>query len=318
MESLKLVSVPINYIHVYTRVSTGKQSTDNKYGLSSQSHLCDEYINKFYPNIKNISYWKDVGSSYKTNKILPDMGELIQKLKPKTILLISEVSRLGRSLKMVENILKIIRKKKSYIISISDNLVFGKTKLNDNYFIQKIMQSEKESDNLSIRVKNIHKYIKQNGGYIGKPPFGYKIEKNVHNIPILKENSLDFKLIDNIIDLTKECCSYDEIKEKLNSNNIIHKNKLWTTKKIKDILNKFYPEHMLLDINHKNQNIIIVNNTCTTDKTSSLHNRLKNTIYNNLKITVNNNVRSVYYSSPTRFSNTTHSNSGHIINDFLL
>jgi DNA invertase Pin-like site-specific DNA recombinase len=283
MEKLtKLTSKPIVSIYTYTRVSTGKQANDDKHGLSSQSYLCGEYINKFYPDIKDVINWRDVGSSYKTHQILPEMSNLLQKIKSNSLLLISEVSRLGRSLKMVDKILKIVRQKKSFIISINENLIYGKTKLNDYHFLKKISHSEKESENLSMRIKNTHNYIRQNGGYIGKPPFGYKIEKNSRNIPILKEKSQDFELIDSIIDLTYVSYSYKEITEKMNSMNKFHNNKLWTTTKIKNILNKFYPEHVLLNVNDKQIK-------------TSLQNRVKNTIYYNLKITVNDNIRNVYY-----------------------
>jgi DNA invertase Pin-like site-specific DNA recombinase len=294
---------PVDFIHVYTRVSTGRQSTDTKYGLSTQLHLCDEYINKLYTRNQSVSYWKDIGSSYNNDKILQDMQRLLCKLKPKSLILISEVSRLGRSYKMVEQILKIIKKNKSFIFSIGENLVYGKTKLNDNNFIKKIMQSEKESDVLSMRIKNIQKYIRQNGGYIGKPPFGYKIEKNSKNIPVLKENPKDIELVDYIVDLTSECCSYEEIKEKLNKKQLLCNNKLWTTCKIKNILNKFYPEHMLLSINNRTQKILIIAdnpdiaNVNNNKSNLSLFNRIKNTKYGNLKITIHNNTRTVYCAS---------------------
>lgn len=134
---VKLVSKPIDYIYIYNRVSTGKQSSDKKLGLSTQKDLCDKYITQFYSDNQNILNFYDIGSSYKTQKILIGMKDLICKLKPNSLILISETSRLGRSKKMVEQILKIVKKKKSFIVSISENLVFGKTKLNDKFFIQK-------------------------------------------------------------------------------------------------------------------------------------------------------------------------------------
>lgn len=300
----KLVVTPMDFIHVYTRVSTGKQSADKKHGLSTQIHLCDEYINKFYSTNQQINYWRDVGSSYKNDNILPDMKNLLRKLKPNSLILISEVSRLGRNYKMVEQILKIIKKNKSFIVSVGENLVYGKSKLNDDKFIQKIIQSEKESDVLSMRIKNIQKYIKQNGGYIGKPPFGYKIEKNSNNIPILKENPKEIEFVDYIVDLTNECCTYEEIKEKLNNNNILHNNKLWTTQKIKKILNKFHPEHMLLNINNKKQNILIATDMNNEDHTQnenhvklSFRDRIKNTKYENLKIIIYDDLQTIRFPS---------------------
>lgn len=303
-------------ICVYTRVSSRKQSTDTKYGLLCQKELCNKYIKENnYTNL-DVSYWEDVGSSYKTNSTLRAMSEMIRKLKPNSLILISEASRLGRSYKMVQSILKLISKKKSFIVSICENLIFGKTKIKDKQFISKVIDSEKESDVLSMRIKNTQSYIKINGGYVGKPPFGYKVTKNARNIPVLKENEKDFELIDNIVNLTSIYCSYKEIANVMNDKNLHYRNKLWTGKKIREILNKFYPEHMLLTIgtNHNstyNSKIIIregdANNkldldmgldpdyNSTNNQKSNLKSRIKNTPYASLRITITNNNRVVEY-----------------------
>lgn len=298
--SVKLISKPIDYIYIYNRVSTSKQSSDKKLGLSTQKDLCDKYITKFYPYNQNILNFNDIGSSYKSHKILFGMKDLISKLKPNSLILISETSRLGRSKKMVEQILKIIKKKKSFIVSISENLVFGKTKLNDKIFIEKVIDAEKESDVLSLRIKNTHAYIKKNGGYLGKAPFGYTIKKDHRNIPVLKENQKDFDLIDKIVNLSNECLAYSEIKDVLNNQKILNNNKYWTTSKVKNILNKFYPEHMLLDFQTKQEKVIIIDNEEKTIEPNKPNNtikdRVKDSIYDQLKITISNEIRNVYYS----------------------
>jgi len=301
--STKLVSNPVDYICVYTRVSTRKQSTDKKHGLSYQKELCKNYIDKFYSSTINESYWEDVGSSYKSKLILREMGEIIRKLKPNTMVVISEVSRLGRNYKMVENVLKAIQKKKSYVVSISENLVYGMTKLQNKQFIHKVIDSEKESDVLSMRTKNTQSYIKKNGGYIGKPPFGYKITKNSRNIPVLKQNPEDFYMIDNIVNLTNDCYSYDEIANIMNTKNLFYKNKMWSGAKIKEILKKFYPEHMFLDVIQSTEskiNVIDENMECILDDDIPIDNdeiinvtnyepTNNNTLLDTLTITINNN-----------------------------
>lgn len=307
-------------VFVYTRVSSKRQASDEKYGQSSQLHLCKDYIKNIYPKIKNINYYADVGSSYKNGLILSDMKKMLSELQKKSIILISEASRLGRNIDMVNKILNIVKRKKSYIVSISEELIFGKSIINDIKFMKYIYQGVKESDASSIRVKNYQTFIKQNGGHIGKAPFGYKVVKNFRNIPVLKENPADFELIDKIVDLSSTCCSYEEIKNIMNSKQLFYKKKLWTSKKIKNILNKFYPEHMLLDINNKNQNVVvdgfdddvIMDNVSMDDESmdddvmedimndiimentrkqnNNLHNKIKNTKYEHLKIVPKNKI----------------------------
>jgi hypothetical protein len=162
---------------------------------------------------------------------------------------VSEVSRLGRNYKMGCSILKKVSAKKSWIYSISENLIYGLTKFDNKKFIHKLIDAEKESLQLSMRIKNTHNYIKKNGGYLGKPPFGYKIVKNIKNIPMLQEKQEDFKLIDEIVNLTYNCSSYNEISNIMNNKNLLYKNKSWTPVKIKNILVKFFPEHTLLTNN---------------------------------------------------------------------
>jgi DNA invertase Pin-like site-specific DNA recombinase len=248
----KLINI-VKHISVYTRVSTGKQSTDLKMGLETQRELCNSFIEKHYTNHKiDIKYYSDIGSSYKTNKTLADMKQMIYKLDKNTLILIFDVSRLGRSNKMIMPILKTIKSKNSFVLSVSEKLIYGQTLKSNKLFLEKVNESKKMSDLLSIRTREIQTYIKKRGGYVGKPPFGYKIIKNSQGIPILAENKEEFKLIDEIVKLGEKYKTYKEIAEEMNNKNLLHKNKLWTHYKIKIILHKFYPEH-------KNINILIEN-----------------------------------------------------------
>jgi DNA invertase Pin-like site-specific DNA recombinase len=337
------VSDSIDYICVYTRVSTRKQSGDEKHGLSSQKEICNDYINKCYSSNTNISYLEDVGSSYKSKLILNDMGKMIRKIKPRTLIIVTEVSRLGRNYKMVKSILKKISKKGARIVSICENLVYGQSRIKDKLFIKKVIDSEKESDVISMRVKNTQAYIKRNGGYIGKPPFGYKIIKNSRHIPILTENSEDFVLIEYIVDLTNQGFPYDTISKLMNGKGLLCKNKLWNNTKIKNILNKFYPEHMFLNISTKSKSLITISedeidqdeidqdeisedgissdeiyNTCLVKQPRNLKSRVENTPYEYLTITISNDIekeRMISYSSSSNISSIK-LRSGRIVNKF--
>jgi len=268
----------IKHISIYTRVSTKKQSFDNKQGLYNQNDICVNYKNTFYPKIKNFTQWKDIGSSYKNGLILSDMYKMISQLKSNTLIIVSKVSRLGRNYKMVEQILKKIIMKKSFVISIAENLVYGISKKKNIQFLKKVFDSEKESDALSTRIKNIYANIKLNGGYYGKPPFGYKIYKNTKNIPMLKENIKHFEFIEYIVNLADKHFNYKEIANIMNRKNKLYQNKLWNSSKIKNILNKFYPEHNLL------------NNTNLTKLTSDSDIINNSTdIYTNTHVVCNNN-----------------------------
>lgn len=307
--SEKLVNKAVDYICVYTRVSTKKQSLDIKHGLSYQKDLCKSYIGKHYSSVLNESYWEDIGSSYKNKLILREMGEMLRKLKVNSLILISEVSRLGRNYKMVEGLLRKIEKKDSYVVSVSENLVYGLSKKKNKEFLKKSIDSEKESDILSMRVKNTQSYIRKNGGYVGRAPFGYKIVKNCKNIPVLKENPEDFVIIDLIVNLSNDNYNYEEISNIMNTKNLFYKNKIWNKEKIKEILNKFYPEHMYLNIGENlKSNINIIDNSDYME--DSENEQDVNFMYNdelfldmkdineakeNLIVTIKNNKRKILY-----------------------
>lgn len=254
MKGLRNFDISVfEHLCVYLRVSTRKQSLDIKCGLPQQKLLCDQWINNSSSlNKSNISYWEDIGSSYKNEKVLTEMNQMLKKMRPKSLIIISEVSRLGRSKNMVMKILKNVLNKKSGIYSVGENLTFGIGKILNKKFISRIEDSEKESDTLSMRVKNSQYYIKTNGGHIGKPPFGYKVVRNYKNIPVLQENPEHFKLIDTMIRLVDESLAYSQIANLMNNNNQLHENKLWTGTKIRFILTKFYPEHLTKSIEEQN------------------------------------------------------------------
>jgi DNA invertase Pin-like site-specific DNA recombinase len=233
----------INFIYIYSRVSSKSQSKDLKLGLQTQKAICEEYFRNNYPNTE-VGYWADVGSSYKNNKILKECGSFIQKLKPNSLIVVSEVSRLGRSFSMVKTLLDKVKKTSSFIVSVSENLIYGSTKISDSKFIKRVMDAQKESDVLSQRIKNTQKYIRNAGGYIGKPPFGYKIVKNFLGIPVLQKNPLHFKFIDLMVDYIDQSYTYKQIANILNEQNLLLNDKKWNHLTIKKILLKFYPEHI--------------------------------------------------------------------------
>lgn len=240
----KFDTYAFEHICVYLRVSTRKQSIDKKCGLPQQRQLCDKWVNSNCGK-SNISYWEDIGSSYKNEKVLCGMKLMIGKLKPNTLIVISEVSRLGRSKNMVMKLLKSVLNKKSSVYSVGENLTFGIPKFSNSKFIARIVDAEKESNTLGMRISNSHSYIKNNGGYIGKPPFGYTVSRNHKNIPVLKENPEHFKFIDTMIGLADESYTYTQIANFMNTSGQMYKNKLWTGTKIKFLITKFYPEHLV-------------------------------------------------------------------------
>jgi hypothetical protein len=144
----------------------------------------------------------------------------------------------------------------------------------NNDFMIKVIESEKESNVLSESIRKKQKIIKSYGGYIGNPPYGYKVGRNYKNIPILMENPEEINIINTIINLiNNNNYSYEDISTYLNSNNIMHKQNKWTPNSVKYILNKYYPEHTFIEFNLKpnpNSNINIVSDPTLNTESNNM------------------------------------------------
>jgi DNA invertase Pin-like site-specific DNA recombinase len=195
---------PTNF-YVYTRVSSNQQATDSNHGLDSQILICENYLKSIFEfndqQIESVvDYYTDIGSSYSNPKALHQLNLLFKKLKNDSLILISEISRLGRNVRQVINMLKTIEDKNCWIISVTEGLCFNKSKLMNKQFYQKIIDAERESDLISIRTTNAYKVIKEKGGFIGRAPFGKKkvinngittIVDNIDEINIIKIGLMD-------------------------------------------------------------------------------------------------------------------------------
>ena len=222
--------------YVYYRVSNKRQANDldnqqtNNYdnqpnGLDNQTDLCDEYALKILKTSEsNIDYYCDIASSYNNPNALKELNKLAKNLEPNSVILIYSVSRLGRNTFQVFKLLRTIKKLNSCIIAVNDNLCYNNNnRMMDKKFYHKIIDAELSSDYKSERSKNHIINLKKNGGFIGRPPYGYKIYKK-NNIPALIENKDEFSIINLIKDQFKILQNYTLVADYLNTNNILKRN----------------------------------------------------------------------------------------------
>ena len=101
----------------YIRVSTEEQNLENQKQAISEKYAIDEWIEE-----------KKSGTiDYKKR----NLGELVQKLQAGDILVITELSRLGRSLTMIFNIITKLKEKKVRCIAIKNNFDLNPESEND-------------------------------------------------------------------------------------------------------------------------------------------------------------------------------------------
>ena len=112
-----------NYIYVYVRVSTNLQSTDTQ--LLEIYNYCEK--ERLYPPVENI-FSDDGISGYKVSWKDRKIGIIInEKCKKEDIIILPELSRAGRNIHEVNEIIKVYLDKKILLIDVKNNIKFNES-----------------------------------------------------------------------------------------------------------------------------------------------------------------------------------------------
>lgn len=152
-------------IYGYIRVSTHEQNLDSQKNMISRYCMEHRLI---------IDEWIELEISSRKSTIQRRIDELLEKLSPGDVVIISELSRLGRSIKETLNIIEtIINQKLSRLILIKQNLDLDPK--NQSNITNKIlitvfsMVAELERDFISERTKEGLRARVAKGIKLGKP-----------------------------------------------------------------------------------------------------------------------------------------------------
>ncbi|MDA0698106.1 MAG: recombinase family protein [Proteobacteria bacterium] len=152
-------------IYGYVRVSTQEQSVDSQ--KNSISRYCIE-------KKLMVDEWIELEMSSRKSTELRRIDELLDKLSPDDMVIASELSRLGRSIKETLNTIEVIvNEKKSRLVLIKQNLDLNPTDKNNvaNKVLITIfsMLAELERDFISERTKEGLRARVAKGIKLGKP-----------------------------------------------------------------------------------------------------------------------------------------------------
>jgi DNA invertase Pin-like site-specific DNA recombinase len=240
-------SIKPTNIYVYLRVSTQAQTYKTN-GLDEQNKVCQKYIKDMFSKFKgSIEFYTDIASSYNNKNTLINLNKITRKLSstPNSLLLVRDISRLGRDTFQVFSLLRKIKKTNSFIIGIEENLCYNYTKLMDRKFSHAIIDSEEHSDTKSIGTKNRINKIISVGGYVGRVPYGTKIIKK-NNIPYIYKNPNEINILKMIKSLFLKYKCVIKTTKYLNTHNFKYRNNVdWTETQIKKKINKFFPNLLL-------------------------------------------------------------------------
>ena len=226
MELLSVIE-DIKKVYIYTRVSTEKQvkGDTDKYdtyglGMEAQVQICIRfYQDQIEDQLRMIpEIVSDVGSTFNDQGKMPKFDSMLESLPENSLILIVDVSRLGRNIYHSVRNYEIIEQKKSWLYSVNENKVFGKVRADDLFFFNKTIEAESFSLNKSSNTKAIFDIIRSNGGYVGGIPFGMKLERGPRGVHKLKRDSKQNMIIKKVITMYTRGIKVSDI-EKVLANN---------------------------------------------------------------------------------------------------
>ena len=152
-------------IYGYVRVSNQDQNVEGQKNLISRYCVDHQLM---------VSEWIEVEMSSRKSTKARRIDELFDRLQPQDIIIASELSRLGRSIKETLNTIEaLVREKRARLIFIKQNLDMNP--LNQNSLTNKVlitvfsMIAELERDFISERTKAGLDARKEKGIKLGKP-----------------------------------------------------------------------------------------------------------------------------------------------------
>jgi DNA invertase Pin-like site-specific DNA recombinase len=160
----------------YLRVSTDKQDLEN------QKLEIENYTNKLGLTVDK---WIRVEMSSKKSFDKRKIDDLLSTLKRGDTLIVSELSRLSRSIREIHNIIHILMEKKINLHVIKQNIVTnGENDMTTKILVTVLsMVSEMERELISQRTKNGLELVRRQGKKLGNPNLKPHVEK-------LKEESI--------------------------------------------------------------------------------------------------------------------------------
>ena len=172
-------------IYGYIRVSTDKQTVEN------QRFEIETFCNK---NSIAVDIWIEETISGTKNYTKRALGKVLKKLKKDDLIICSEISRLGRSLFMIMDILNVCMSKECRVWTIKDNYRLGDDIQSKVLAFAFGLSAEIERNLISQRTKEALARKKEEGVILGRP----KGSKSSHTKLSGKEQLILRLLNDNV------------------------------------------------------------------------------------------------------------------------
>ncbi len=147
-------------IYAYIRVSTERQNTEN------QRHEIDRFAQS-----KNLTIDKWVSEKISSTKRLEEraLHTLLRKLRTEDILIVSEISRVGRNLMQIMSILNLCMERNVRVLAIKEGYELGDNINSKVLAFAFGLSAEIERNLISLRTREAMARLKAEGKPLGRP-----------------------------------------------------------------------------------------------------------------------------------------------------
>lgn len=188
-------------IYGYIRVSSDKQTVENQRFeidsfCSSQQLLIDDWIEETISGTKNFS--------------TRQLGKLLRKVKKNDIIICCELSRLGRNLFMIMEVLNICMTKECRVWTINDNYRLGDDIQSKVLAFAFGLSAEIERNLISQRTKEALARKKAEGVRLGRPRgrsfcrSSYKLHDREQQIAKMRTDGMSFQTIADVLHVNRD------------------------------------------------------------------------------------------------------------------
>jgi len=205
---------------IYLRVSTSKQTTGDKLGLSAQKRICLSWADSKGYSREQIHIFQDEGiSGAAPVHKRPGLSALLEELRAGDVLLVQKLDRLSRDLMTNLLLEELLKKSRAGLVSVSGEGTTGTDPT--SLLFRRILQSFSEFERgvCSARTSAAMQTLIKKNKTTGKVPYGFRADKNGN----LLKNPEEILTLFQIQDWRKYGLSYRAVCDKLNEQKTLNR-----------------------------------------------------------------------------------------------